>query len=57
MRAEPSEFREIFRQCLKTGEILTDRRREVCPWIANRRGGNYESYRNLVQPYCGQQRG
>ena len=57
MRAEPSEFREIFRQCLKTGEILTDRRRDVCPWIASRRGGNYESYRSLVQPYCGQQPG
>ena len=39
MRAEPSEFREIFRQCLKTGEILTDRRRDVCPWIA--RKGKY----------------
>ena len=33
---QPSEFREIFRQCLKTGEILTDWRRDVCPWIARK---------------------
>ncbi len=42
------EFREMFRQCLRTGEILTDRRREVCPWIGKGSVRKNESYRSLV---------
>ena len=26
-------FIEFFRVDIKTGEIVTDRRREVCPWL------------------------